>query len=67
MKHKSEDEVKKQTPVYAGGGLAVGAALGTIFGLLLFDEIALGAGIGAAVGLIIGAIIDAQANRNKVE
>ena len=44
----------------AGAGLPIGAALGFIFGMLLFENLIFGAGIGAALGLIVGAIIDAQ-------
>jgi uncharacterized membrane protein len=59
----SEKPTRERNIIYAGVGIPIGAAVGFIFGLLLFDNMALGAGAGAAVGLIIGAIIDAQRNR----
>ena len=45
---------------YAGSGLAIGAAIGMIFGLLLFEDLTWGCIIGAGVGLVIGATIDVQ-------
>jgi uncharacterized membrane protein len=51
------------TAAYAGSGLAVGAAIGMIFGLMLFENLALGCAIGAALGLIVGAAIDAYNRR----
>lgn len=46
---------------WTGTGIAFGAALGILVGLLLFDDWWLGPVIGAVVGLLIGAIADAQA------
>jgi len=46
--------------LYTGAGIPIGAALGFIFGMLLFDNLIFGAGLGAALGLIIGASFDAQ-------
>jgi len=40
--------------------LAIGAAIGMMFGLMLFENLAWGSGIGAGVGLVFGAAIDAQ-------
>lgn len=54
---------KRKTVYYAGSGLAVGAAIGMIFGLLLFEDLAWGCFIGAALGLLIGAAIDAYKRR----
>ena len=51
----------RKTAYYAGSGLAIGAAIGMIFGLMLFENLAWGCVIGAGVGLVIGAVIDAQA------
>ena len=51
--------------LFAGPGLPIGAALGFIFGMLLFDNLIFGAGIGAALGLIIGATIDAQRGKDQ--
>jgi hypothetical protein len=46
---------------YAGLGIALGASLGFIFGLLLFeDNFALGIGVGLAIGLIVGSIMDVR-------
>jgi hypothetical protein len=38
----------------AGAGLAIGAALGMIFGLMLFEDVVWGTLIGAVAGLGIG-------------
>ncbi len=58
-KNTSKGESRK-TVHYAGAGLAIGAAIGMIFGLMLLENLALGCAIGAAVGLVMGALIDAQ-------
>jgi len=64
MKQNSrKGEKSRKTVYYAGSGLAIGAAIGMIFGLMLFEDMAWGSGIGAAVGLLIGAAIDAQERR----
>jgi uncharacterized membrane protein len=55
-----DKNLKDKKNLFAGAGLPIGAALGFIFGMLLFDNLIFGAGIGAALGLIIGAIIDGQ-------
>lgn len=57
---KKSNESNSRKILYAGAGIPIGAALGFIFGMLLFDNLIFGAGIGAALGLIIGASIDAQ-------
>jgi len=56
----SKGENSRKTVYYAGAGLTIGAAIGMIFGLMLFENLALGSAIGAAVGLVMGAAIDAQ-------
>ena len=58
--NSSKRDDTRKTEYYAGSGLAIGAALGMIFGLMLFEELAWGCAIGAAAGLVIGAAIDAQ-------
>ena len=58
--NSSKGEDSRKTAYYAGSGLAIGAAIGMIFGLMLFENLALGCVIGAAVGLVMGAAIDAQ-------
>lgn len=53
---------------WAGSGIALGAGLGIIFGLLLLgDNWFFGPAIGAAVGLLIGAIVDAQSGDDPEE
>jgi len=44
---------------YTGAGIALGAGVGSSFGLLFMDgNIAVGAGIGVAIGIVIGSIAD---------
>jgi len=57
-----EEETQKDNNI-TGFGLIIGAAIGTIFGLMLFENMAIGGGIGAGMGLIIGAVIDLQKNK----
>lgn len=59
--NKGDDSHK--TSYYAGSGLVIGTAIGMIFGLMLFEDLAHGSAIGAAVGLVMGAAIDAQGRR----
>jgi len=59
-RNSSKGENSRNTAYYVGSGLAIGAGVGMIFGLLLFENLALGCVIGAAVGLVMGAAIDAQ-------
>jgi len=61
--NSSKGEISHKTVYYAGSGLAIGAAIGMIFGLMLFENLAWGCVIGAAVGLVMGAAIDAQERR----
>jgi uncharacterized membrane protein len=44
--------------IFTGSGVALGAAFGLLFGLLLFGDLAFGVIIGAAAGLVIGAVAD---------
>lgn len=55
MESQSKNVNDTRTELYAGGGLALGAALGLLFGLLLFENLAFGCVIGAVAGLVIGA------------
>ncbi|MBM4428875.1 MAG: hypothetical protein FJ026_00820 [Chloroflexi bacterium] len=48
---------------YAGAGLAIGAGVGSVVGLLLLQNLAIAAGAGAALGLLFGAAIDAQRHK----
>jgi len=52
--NSSKGENSRKTVYYAGAGLAIGAGVGMIFGLMLFENMALGSAIGAAVGLVSG-------------
>lgn len=47
-----------------GVGLVFGAALGLVFGLMLFDNWWMGPMIGVALGLIVGAVADLLASTN---
>ena len=48
---------------YTGLGITLGASLGFIFGLLLFeDNFAIGIGVGLTIGLIIGSIMDIRSS-----
>jgi len=53
----------RATAYYAGSGLVVGVAIGAIFGLMLFENLAMGSAIGAAMGLLVGAALDEQQRR----
>jgi hypothetical protein len=46
--------------------VAIGTAIGMIFGLMLFENLTWGCVIGAAGGVAIGAAIDAQ-ERHTIE
>jgi len=61
--NSSKGQNSRKTTYYAGAGLAIGAGVGMIFGLLLFENLALGSAIGAGVGLVVGAAIDAHERR----
>ena len=65
MEQKSNDKETQSNPNYQGRGMAIGAALGLIVGMLLFDEIALGLVLGVAIGLGIGSIVDMQAKKER--
>ena len=67
MNNNTEDNEQKRILTYAGARIIIGAALGMIFGLMLFEELALGSAIGAAIGLVFGAGIDAQNSRKEKE
>ena len=59
-----ESKSKKELFDGAGIGLAVGAGLGLIFGLLT-DNIGLGVGIGAALGIVFGSAFTSMAVERK--
>jgi uncharacterized membrane protein len=64
MKEKKDQQQKRKTS-YTGIGIALGAPLGLIFGLLLFDNNGLGIVLGAALGVVIGAIADVQTKNTQ--
>jgi len=49
-----------------GLGLVFGAALGLVFGLMLFDDWWVGPMIGVAVGLVIGAVAELMGPGDRV-
>ena len=59
--NSSKGEKSHKTAYYAGSGLAIGAAIGMIFGLML-DNLPMGLIFGAAVGLVMEAAIDARSH-----
>lgn len=59
----TENKNENKKLMYAGVGIAIGAAIGFIVGLILFDNMVLGTGAGAGIGLIMGAVIDLQKNQ----
>ena len=61
----SKGEMPRKNVYYTGSGLGIGAVIGLIFGLLLFENLPWGCVIGAAVGLVIGAAIDTHESRDK--
>jgi uncharacterized membrane protein len=60
MEQKSSKRDNSKTAHYGGARLAIGATIGMISGLMLFENLALGPAIGAAVGLVMVAAIDAH-------
>lgn len=64
-RNSSKGDDSRKTEHCAGSGLAIGAGIGMIFSLLLFENIAWGCVIGAAAGLLVGAVIDALRHREK--
>jgi uncharacterized membrane protein len=64
--NSSKGENSRKTVYTTGTGLAIGAAIGMILGLMLFENLAWGCVVGAAVGLVIGGAIDAQ-GRHKMD
>ena len=63
--NSSKGENSRRTTYYAGAGLAIGAAIGMVFGLMLFENQALGCAFGAALGLVMGAAPDAQGHHKS--
>jgi hypothetical protein len=56
----SDDEVTPQNGAWlyrVGGGMLIGVAIGSVLGLTVVDNIALGGGIGMILGIIVGSAI----------
>lgn len=49
--------------VCAGSGMAIGAALGLLFGLMLLETVAAGPLVGAGAGALVGLIWNVQIRR----
>jgi uncharacterized membrane protein len=64
MEMKNRKNNNRQRLSFAGAGLALGAAFGILFGMLLFENPWFGPILGAAAGLVIAALIDLNRNRN---
>ncbi|MBK6712325.1 MAG: hypothetical protein WBO48_19790 [Candidatus Promineifilaceae bacterium] len=65
MAQKPTNQGKAPAAFYRGQGMAMGAGLGLIMGLLLFDQIAVGLVLGVAAGLGIGSTVDLQAGKRR--
>lgn len=50
---------------YTGAGMAMGASLGLLLGLLLLHDVPFGLFVGVGIGLIAGAIVENQAARSS--
>ena len=62
MSYKNKNDKDKS---YIGFIIGCGLILGTIFGVLLLDNMLVGVGIGIALGAQIGLIIDKRNPNNK--
>lgn len=63
MAQKQTNKGNAPAAFYRGRGMAIGAGLGLIMGLLMFDQIAVGLVLGVAAGLGIGSMVDLQAGK----
>ncbi len=52
-----------QRGMLVGSGMAIGAAIGMLFGLLLSVDFLPMVGLGVVAGLVVGAIVDLQRRR----
>jgi F0F1-type ATP synthase assembly protein I len=52
-----------KTLVYIGSCAAIGAAVGLLFGMLLFNSVPWGILAGVVVGLLAGVFMDARSQR----
>lgn len=53
--------------IYAAPGMAIGAALGFLFGLMLLDSVFIGPIVGAMVGAVISMIWELQRSRERTD
>jgi len=51
--------------IYTGSGMAIGAALGLLFSLMLFENVIAGPLAGVVVGAVIGMIWELQSKRRR--
>lgn len=51
---------RPQRGMFVGSGIAIGAAIGMVFGLLLSGDFLPMVGAGVVVGLVVGAIVELQ-------
>ena len=66
MEQKSNDKKKRSASFYQSQGLAIGLALGLIFGAAM-DNIGVGLVLGIAVGLGLGRTLELQAKKQGNE
>jgi uncharacterized membrane protein len=62
MMKNGRNKVRKNLS-FAGAGIALGAAFGILFGMLLFDNPWIGPAVGAVGGLLIAALAELYQNR----
>ncbi len=55
--------MEKQKVSKVGIGLIFGTAIGGGLGMVLFNQIALGAAMGAGLGIVFGAILEGLGNK----
>lgn len=53
--------------IYTGSGMAIGAALGLIFGMMLFEHAVVGPLAGAAIGAVISLVWGLQGGRRQTQ
>jgi len=53
--------------IFAGSGIALGAALGLLFGLMLLGNVAFGSLAGVVIGAVIGLGYEAQSRRRQTD
>jgi uncharacterized membrane protein len=63
MEMKNSKNNKRKRLSFAGAGLALGAAFGILFGMLIFDNPWIGPALGAMAGLLIAALVELNRNR----